>query len=44
MTIPKRDSFNTHHGRYEVWFSHHLAAYYSVLLAVRGLLPWQDSF
>ena len=30
-----------HHGRYEAWFSHHVAAYHSELLAVRALLPWQ---
>jgi len=39
--ISKKDPFNTHHGRYEAWFSHHLAAYHSELLAVRALLPWQ---
>jgi len=38
---PKRDPFNTHHKRYEAWFTHHQAAYYSELLAVRALLPWQ---
>ena len=37
----KRDFFNTHHERYEAWFTHHQAAYHSELLAVRALLPWQ---
>ncbi len=41
MTRPKRGSFNTHYGRYAAWFSHHLAAYHSELLAVRALLPCQ---
>jgi SAM-dependent methyltransferase len=37
----KKDPFNTHHERYETWFTHHQAAYHSELLAVRALLPWQ---
>ena len=32
-------SFNSHHRRYEAWFSRHEAAYFSELLAVRALLP-----
>jgi SAM-dependent methyltransferase len=39
--MPKRTPFNTHHERYETWFIHHQAAYYSELLAVRALLPWR---
>ena len=34
-------SFDTHHERYEAWFTRHEAAYHSELLAVRALLPWQ---
>jgi ubiquinone/menaquinone biosynthesis C-methylase UbiE len=34
-------SFDTHHRRYETWFSRHKAAYLSELLAVRALLPWE---
>ncbi len=34
-------SFNSHHRRYEAWFSRHEAAYLSELLAVRALLPWE---
>jgi ubiquinone/menaquinone biosynthesis C-methylase UbiE len=34
-------SFNSHHRRYEAWFSRHKAAYFSELLAVRTLLPWE---
>jgi hypothetical protein len=33
-------SFNSHHRRYEAWFSRHEAAF-SELLAVRALLPWE---
>jgi len=33
-------SFDTHHRRYEAWFSRHKAAFFSELLAVRALLPW----
>jgi len=35
----KRDPFDTHHERYESWFTHHPAAYQSELSAVRALLP-----
>ncbi|MBW1609530.1 MAG: class I SAM-dependent methyltransferase [Deltaproteobacteria bacterium] len=34
-------SFNSHHRRYEAWFSRHEAAYFSELLAIRALLPWK---
>ncbi len=33
--------FNAHHGRYETWFARHQEAYYSELMAIRALLPWQ---
>jgi SAM-dependent methyltransferase len=33
--------FDAHHDRYEAWFVRHKAAYWSELLAVRALLPWQ---
>jgi SAM-dependent methyltransferase len=33
--------FVRHHQRYEDWFRRHRAAYFSELLAVRALLPWQ---
>ena len=32
--------FEAHHERYDSWFDRHEAAYYSELLAVRALLPW----
>ena len=39
--MPELTSFDTHHERYEAWFTRHEAAYHSELLAVRALLPWQ---
>ncbi|MCK4622089.1 MAG: class I SAM-dependent methyltransferase [Desulfuromonadales bacterium] len=39
--MPRTAPFNTHHQRYDAWFTHHEAAYWSELLAVRALLPWQ---
>ena len=33
--------FELHHRRYDEWFVRHAAAYWSELLAVRALLPWQ---
>jgi ubiquinone/menaquinone biosynthesis C-methylase UbiE len=36
-TVP----FNTHHRRYEEWFTHHQVAYHSELLAIRTQVPWQ---
>lgn len=39
--MPKTTSFDTHHGRYEEWFTKHRAAYHSELLALRALVPWQ---
>lgn len=41
MTAPRTAPFDAHHERYEGWFRQHQAAYYSELLAVRALLPWQ---
>jgi SAM-dependent methyltransferase len=41
MTGSKTGPFNAFHDRYETWFRRHSAAYYSELLAVRALLPWQ---
>ena len=41
MGMAKSDPFNTDHEHYESWFTHHKAAYYSELLAVRALLPWK---
>jgi SAM-dependent methyltransferase len=38
---PRNAPFNEHHRRYESWFAIHEAAYYSELLAVRALLPWE---
>lgn len=38
---PKSHPFETHHDRYEAWFTRHEAAYLSELLAVRAVLPWQ---
>ncbi|MEJ2166902.1 MAG: hypothetical protein P8X90_15340 [Desulfobacterales bacterium] len=37
----KKDAFDTHHARYETWFTRHAAAYHSELLAIRALLPWR---
>jgi SAM-dependent methyltransferase len=34
------EPFVRHHRRYEKWFERHRMAYYSELLAVRALLPW----
>ncbi|MEJ2724664.1 MAG: methyltransferase domain-containing protein [Deltaproteobacteria bacterium] len=39
--MPRITSFDTHHSRYEEWFSKHEAAYHSELLALRALVPWQ---
>ena len=39
--VPELTSFETHHERYEAWFTRHQPAYHSELLAVRALLPWQ---
>ncbi|BEQ13180.1 class I SAM-dependent methyltransferase [Desulfoferula mesophila] len=38
--MPRSAPFQQHHRRYDDWFEHHAAAYYSELLAVRALLPW----
>jgi len=34
-------SFNAHHHQYDQWFVNNRAAYYSELLAVRAMLPYQ---
>jgi ubiquinone/menaquinone biosynthesis C-methylase UbiE len=39
--MPRKSPFDTHHGRYDEWFTHHHAAYHSELLALRALVPWQ---
>ena len=39
--MPRIAPFEAHHARYESWFERHEAAYYSELLAVRALLPWE---
>ena len=39
--MPRIAPFEAHHARYDSWFEHHEAAYYSELLAVRALLPWE---
>jgi ubiquinone/menaquinone biosynthesis C-methylase UbiE len=39
MVNPRINPFNTHHGRYEDWFTRHHEAYISELLAIRALLP-----
>jgi SAM-dependent methyltransferase len=39
MVNPRTNPFNTHHGRYEGWFTRHQEAYISELLAIRALLP-----
>ncbi len=39
MVNPRTNPYNTHHGRYEDWFTHHQEAYISELLAIRALLP-----
>ena len=41
MTAPRTAPFDTHHERYEGWFTQHQGAYHSELLAIRALLPWQ---
>jgi SAM-dependent methyltransferase len=41
VTAPRTALFDAHHERYESWFGQHQAAYYSELLAIRALLPWQ---
>jgi ubiquinone/menaquinone biosynthesis C-methylase UbiE len=41
--MPRNAPFDAHHRRYENWFSIHAAAYYSELLAVRALLPWEGT-
>ena len=38
--MPRIAQFEAHHERYDSWFERHDAAYYSELLAVRALLPW----
>lgn len=38
---PRSALFDAHHRRYEKWFATHEAAYWSELLAVRALLPWE---
>ena len=38
--MPRIAPFEAHHERYDSWFERHDAAYYSELLAVRALLPW----
>ncbi len=39
MVNPRTNPFNTHHERYEDWFTRHQDAYISELLAIRALLP-----
>jgi SAM-dependent methyltransferase len=39
--MPRIAPFESHHERYDQWFTRHEAAYYSELLAIRALLPWQ---
>jgi ubiquinone/menaquinone biosynthesis C-methylase UbiE len=36
---PRTNPFDTHHGRYENWFTRHKEAYISELMAIRALLP-----
>jgi hypothetical protein len=38
--LPKTDPFDTYAARYDCWFERHEPVYYSELLAVRALLPW----
>jgi ubiquinone/menaquinone biosynthesis C-methylase UbiE len=38
--MPGTAPFDTHHGRYDEWFTQHRAAYHSELLALRALVPW----
>jgi len=39
--MPRIAPFEAHHERYDSWFQRHDTAYYSELLAVRALLPWE---
>ena len=39
--MPRIAPFEAHQERYDSWFERHAAAYYSELLAVRALLPWE---
>ncbi len=39
--MPRTRVFDLLHRRYEAWFERHHAAYWSELLALRALLPWQ---
>jgi SAM-dependent methyltransferase len=39
--MPRIAPFEAHHERYDSWFERHQAAYYSELLAIRALLPWE---
>jgi SAM-dependent methyltransferase len=39
--MARSDPFNTHHRRYDSWFTEHWVDYHSELLALRALLPWQ---
>lgn len=39
--MPRSAPFETHHERYEAWFSKHEAAYISELLALRPFVSWE---
>jgi SAM-dependent methyltransferase len=39
--MARTSAFETHHRRYDDWFTRHAAAYQSELLAMRALLPWR---
>jgi len=39
--MPRIAPFEAEHERYDLWFERHEAPYYSELLAVRALLPWE---
>lgn len=39
--MPRTESFELHHRRYEAWFEEHPAAYASELLALRPFVPWR---
>jgi SAM-dependent methyltransferase len=39
LTVARTAPFERHHARYDRWFVRHRAAYWSELLALRGLLP-----
>jgi len=41
--MPRNAPFDAHHRHYENWFATHETAYYSELLAVRALLPWEGT-